>query len=425
MLNPATARIDSLRFQVERLYDANRQVGTASWCGHDYDFVCPSTGTYPFQWFWDSCFHAIVLSRFDVRRAEVELQSLMRNQQPDGFVAHVTFWQREKYEALLKNYCILYRTPYLSDCIQPPVLAHAFDAVAQRGGSAAFVSEMLPKVCAYFDWLDQVRDPDQDGLIAVLLPDETGLDHTPKFDHYYLERQEPTIAHYDQGWENVAARYREVGQDPKRMFALDKFIVEDTMMNALYAEGQRLLSLHLKKAGQHARAEVFAARARRSRDALVSKCFDPDRGLFFDLAGAREAPLQVSTFTSLCPLLLGDLPTPQVDALVRHLESADYALPFPVPTVARGEPTFQAEPVGTRLLWRGPSWINSNWLICQGLYLHGFKKLADQLADASAALVEKGGFREYYNPYTGEGYGAQSFSWSALVLDLLIRREEG
>ena len=30
-------------------------------------------GTYPFQWFWDSCFHAVALSHFDAERARSEV----------------------------------------------------------------------------------------------------------------------------------------------------------------------------------------------------------------------------------------------------------------------------------------------------------------------------------------------------------------
>ena len=76
--------------RVRELYGRNRQRGLAPWCGHEYDFVCPSTGTYPFQWFWDSCFHAIVLGRYDMARARSEIQSLLKNQPDDGFVGHVT-----------------------------------------------------------------------------------------------------------------------------------------------------------------------------------------------------------------------------------------------------------------------------------------------------------------------------------------------
>ncbi len=51
---------------VAALYAENRQVGFAPWCGRPFDFVCPSAGTYPFQWFWDSCFHTTVLRHLDV-----------------------------------------------------------------------------------------------------------------------------------------------------------------------------------------------------------------------------------------------------------------------------------------------------------------------------------------------------------------------
>ena len=54
----SSPRLERMKDAVRSLYDRNRQRGTAPWCGRDYDFVCPSMGTYPFQWFWDSCFHA-------------------------------------------------------------------------------------------------------------------------------------------------------------------------------------------------------------------------------------------------------------------------------------------------------------------------------------------------------------------------------
>jgi hypothetical protein len=33
-------------------------------------------------------------------------------------------------------------------------------------------------------------------------------------------------------------------------------------------------------------------------------------------------------------------------------------------------------------------------------------------------LVEKSGFREYYDPVTGEGHGAREFTWSGLLVDM-------
>ena len=85
------------------------------------------------------------------------------------------------------------------------------------------------------------------------------------------------------------------------------------------------------------------------------------------------------------------------------------------------EPSFAPGVVGTKLVWRGPVWMNTNWYISRGLRRHGQADLARHIEDRSAALVERSGFREYYNPLTGEGHGAVDFSWTALVVDMLAR----
>jgi glycogen debranching enzyme len=416
-------RLERMTEAVRALYQRNRQQGVAPWCGLAYDFVCPSTGTYPFQWFWDSCFHAVALSHFDPERARAEVRSLLANAQPDGFVAHVTFWQRERYEALLSTYSIAYRTPYLSDCIQPPVLAEAVQAAARGPGGREFLAEVLPATRRYFDWLHHVRDPDGDGLVATLQPDESGLDHTPKYDAYLgIARVEH--AEYVAAWERVAGPYAKVGRDPARMFALDLFVCEDVLVNTIYAENQRVLSLLLGEAGDEAGRVELAHRAARTTAALVEKCFDAEAGLFWDLAGLREEPLKVNTVSSLMPLVLPGLPSRCVDALVDHLtRPAEYAAPFPVPSVAMDEPSFAPGVVAEKLVWRGPVWINTNWYLARGLRRYGRPDLARHLEDRSAALVEGAGFREYYDPRTGEGHGARDFSWSALALDMLARHE--
>lgn len=421
-------RYDAMVDRVRAMYDRNRQVGTAAWCGHEYDFVCPSTGTYPFQWFWDSCFHAIVLARFDLERARSEIRSLLKNQPDDGFVGHVTFWQREAFEEMLKEYSIAYRTPYLSDCIQPPLLAEALFAISRGEGGASVLHEMLPKVRRYYDWIDRMRDPDQDGLIAILQPDESGLDHIPKYDRY-LGVRNPTRDEFTAAWQRAVGPYAEMQRDHEKMFAADRFVCEDVLVNTIYAENQRVLAELCEEAGDGPGASEFRARAARSTASLVGKCWDEGSGLFYDLAGLREEPLRVSTVTSLMPILLPDLPRPMVEALVRHLaDPREYAAPYPVPSVALNEPSYLTPSDGrpeldSKLLWRGPSWMNTNWYIARGLRRHGYVDLARAIEDRSAILVEKGGFREYYDPYTGEGFGAHAFSWTGLVLNMLADHE--
>jgi glycogen debranching enzyme len=408
-----------MRDAVDEMFLRNRQTGWASWCERSYDFVCPSNGTYPFQWFWDSCFHAIALSHIDTARAESELTSLLANQHDDGLVSHVTFWQRERHEDMLSTYAIAYRTPWLSDCMQPPVLAEAVAAVADRGRGDAFVAEVVQDVRRFYDWCHAARDPDGDGMIAVLQPDETGLDHSPKFDAYLGVTTE-NHDDFTAAWHRVADPYAALDRDLDAMFALDGFIVEDVMVNTIYAENLRVLAGLLERAGDPTGAQVYRQRADRTVHSLLSRCWDPQSGLFFDLAGRQERWLPTNTITSLFPLLLPDLDAAVVEALVAQLrDPTHYEAPYPVPSVARNEPSYRPGVVGRSLVWRGPTWINANWYLARGLLRHGYHDLATTIVDRSAALIERSGFREYYNPETGEGHGATDFGWSALALDML------
>ena len=62
--------------------------------GVPYSYTRPSPSRYPWQWYWDSCFAAIVWRRFDADRSRAELESLLAAQRPDGFIGHTIFWDR-------------------------------------------------------------------------------------------------------------------------------------------------------------------------------------------------------------------------------------------------------------------------------------------------------------------------------------------
>jgi glycogen debranching enzyme len=70
--------------------------------------------------------------------------------------------------------------------------------------------------------------------------------------------------------------------------------------------------------------------------------------------------------------------------------------------------------------WLGPTWVNTNWLIIDGLRQYGFTAEADILQDRTLQMVAKSGMSEYFNPLNGEPAGAANFSWTAaLTIDLL------
>jgi hypothetical protein len=401
------------------IHEKNRQVGKADWCGHTFDFSCPSHLTYPFQWFWDSCFNAIALSHFDVKKAEAEIVSLLKNQHEDGFVSHVTFWQRDAYEEMVSTYAIAFRNKYLTDEMQPPLLAEAVAAVAQRGRGAEFLKEVLPGLRRFYDWLDAVRSPYDDGLIRVVQPDETGLDHSPKWDEL-MEIKDEENSSWFRGWNLICDKYIPFNRDPKKMFEVDYFAVADVMVNVIYIENLRVLAKLYLQLGDSATSEIFLTRADKARASLERLCWDEADGLYYDVNGKANKKIRVNTFTSLMPLLLPDLAADKRDRLLSHLlDPSEYWAKYPIPSTAMNHPTYRPDTVGGNLVWRGPTWMNSNWYLARGLIRHGRIDLARHIAAQSIELVRLSGVREYYNPSTGAGWGAPDFSWSTVLLDLV------
>ena len=72
--------------------------------------------------------------------------------------------------------------------------------------------------------------------------------------------------------------------------------------------------------------------------------------------------------------------------------------------------------------WRGPTWIGTNWFIYKGLVNYGFFNLAQELLESSIKLIKQSGFREQFNPLTGEGRGAKEFTWGTLIIDMIEDR---
>ncbi|HLZ72253.1 MAG TPA: trehalase family glycosidase [Dehalococcoidia bacterium] len=399
----------------ERQLAANRQRGVGAASGLPYDFVCPSRSHYPFQWFWDSCFHAIALTHIDVRLAEQELRCLLQGQRADGFMPHMLFWDQASYRAMAESYNLPKLGGWTSDITQTPMLAAALRRVYEAGRSRTFLEQTLPAAVRCYDWLRRNRDPDGDGLLSILQPDESGLDASPKYDRV-LGLTEPTEAGLRAAMQGLFDRYAPLRSDNAAMLALDAFNVEDVLVNTVYADNLRDLAALLREAGDAVAAHRYEDEAARTLAALLSKCWDEGAGAFWDLAGAAEEPQRVLTITSLFPLLLGDLPAEIAAKLVKHVtDEGKFWARVPVRSVAAREPSYDP---GEGIIWRGPVWLNTNWFLIRGLRRHGYDAEAETIAAASRELVLRHGFREYYNPETGAPGGAVGFGWSTLVIDM-------
>jgi hypothetical protein len=408
-------RVARVRAEAHRVLAGNWREGRLP-DGTHYGFTCPAPPRYRHQWYWDSCFHAIVWRHFEPARAREELRTLTRGGRLDGFIPHTIFW----HDAAGWRRAPFYATHSVrgnraTAHIQTPALALAWEAVADASpDDPEFAGEGVDALRLHYDWLQRHRDPDDDGLISIIHPDESGLDDSPKYDDVFR-----WMSHYQPGYFWLVERSRRLRYDSRAIIARYDEHVEDVLVNVLYALSLRALA---RLSGE----DEYRQRAEHTEQALIDQCWDEERGLFLDLAGRDHVPLAISTWSSLAPLALPDLPEEIARRLIEEhlLDARRYRVPYGIPSVSMEEPSFRA---GWHLFrcWRGPSWMNTAWLLVPALRRYGYEAEADRILESCVQLVERHGFREYYNPLSGEGLAARRFGWSTLIVDLLPAVEDG
>jgi hypothetical protein len=399
-------RADSVVREASRVLEGNWCIGRTS-AGQPYSFTAPDIDKFPAQFYWDSCYHAIAWANIDPRRARDELRTLLSAAERDGFIGHTIFWDAPVRLSRRAFYNLLSGRDRMTRTIHPPLLAFAWELVADAShDDPAFRTEALDRLATHYDWLHAHRDPGDEGLLALIQPDESGLDASPKFDARLRWR-----AHGLPGFVAFVRRNRRDRFRLEPIRARGGFVVQEVLTNVAYA----LATAALARMGGGAR---FAARAAQTRQALLDRCWDETAGLFTDLP--RSGRRVVSTWDALAPLALPELPAAVAGRLIDEhlLDRRRYWRRFPVPSTSVEEPSYRPRTRFPFRYWRGPTWIASSWLLGRGLRLHGRPDAAEELAARVRALVTESGFREYYHPDTGRGQGARAFGMSTLAAAL-------
>ena len=406
------------------VFQKNTLKGYSKWKNTDYKFVAPASTEYTFQWLWDTAFHAIVLANFDTNWAKSEIENYLEAQWENGFLPHMVFWGNK---FILPHWAYIESKksirPKTSALTQPPVIALAVEKIYEQDKDKSFLKRVLPKLALYHRWLIENRDPDKDLLLSIISPNESGMDELPAFQvvsgykgmetlqlHYTYKKTDLLNNHYD--------------FDSKVILEKDYFNVEELVFNTIFIESTRSLSRLLKEIGEETESKFFSNLANKAEKNLLEKCWDKDDQIFYSLYSKDEKMVKVKTVASLVPIFLEGFNGKRLDQLIaKHLlNPQEFWTNYPIPSVSRSESYYTPNETPlykVKLLWRGPTWINTNWLIVQGLKKHGQDKIADQIIEKTVGMIQKWGFREYYNPETGEGYRRQDFGWSTLIVDLL------
>lgn len=418
-------------------------------------YTVPAENLYPHQWLWDSCFIAIGLRWLDVDRAQVELESLLRGQWSNGMLPNMIFSDKPHY-ARDRNVWRSWISPYSPDNIatsgitQPPMLAEAVWQVGQRLKAAErkrWFRHMLPSLQAYHLWLYFDRDPHQEGLALQLHPWETGLDNTPPWMYELHDHLMPSWVriirathsdklinyfrrdlHYAPPGQRFSTievlslfdaqrRLRRKLYDTNKILDHGLFAIEDLSFNCILIRANTRLKEIADYVG-HTLPPDLIQYMKLSEHALES-LWDEQAGVYWSRDFVTHRLLKVPSIATLLPLYAGCISKERAAKLVKLIENDHVFGPaFPIPSVPLDSPDFDPD-----RYWQGPTWMNINWLIMDGLKRYGFDEHVAALRESSLEMVEKSGFAEYFDPNTAEPLGAHNFSWTAaLTIDLLRKK---
>lgn len=406
--------MQNIRADVQRLMEQNRRTAD----GHMY--TVPSPELYPFQWLWDSCFHAIILSHFDTNAAKAELRSLCTYTLPSGLMPHIIYWEhpdtkKESWGREMRGDIInsAWGVEGASAITQPPLMALAAWRIYEKDTDRDFLKDIYPTFAKNFRQLFAERRLSETSPLFIINPDESGEDNSPRFD---AAQQLPPQHSADQSLDRRLDRiYEHAKCNFNTKTCMSKyFAIADISFNIIALEGLEYMARIAHELGHNHDHTMFLDDHAALQKAISETLYIDGEYQSFD--HITNTHISVDTWTRFIPLYGGLLSDAEAARMVKdHLLDTDrFWSTFPVCTTARTESSFDAE-AG---FWRGPIWFAPNWFIYKGLKRYGFNDVAEELKTKSIALIEKSGFREQYHPDTGEGQGAHDFTWGGLVIDM-------
>ena len=312
-------------------------------------WTTPDRWPHRAMWLWDSAFHAIGWRHIDPDLAREMVEAVFDCRHGDGMVPHMS-------------------SPTASSSItQPPVLGLAARLVERESPERAWIERLYPELSAYVRWDMANRDSDGAGLLEWHIEGnpscrsgESGMDNSPRFD------------------------------SAQELDAPD--------LNAYVAHECEILAEFAERLGLRDEAKTWAAEHRRLCGLINKRLWNEEHNLYVDCAAATGEQSGILSGAGFLPLICGAASDEQARRMAGHLENPDtFGTPLPVATIAASQPEYYSKD-----MWRGPVWVNLNWLIAYGFSRYGLDDAAAFIRQKTLAEVERryeefGVFFEFYD----------------------------
>jgi hypothetical protein len=364
-----------------------RRILEAAWRDDSTGGFCvPNPTTYPWQWLWDSCFHAVVWAHLGDERAAVELRSALSTQDADGFVPHL------RYGDGPYPHVGLWGRADASTITQPPMYGHAVAELTRLGLDVD--DQVVDQAGRGLRFLLERRHRSAGGLVELCHPWESGCDDSPR-------------------WDDVMSG----GRTPDAWFALKGTLVADCVRtptgaplhNPAFAVGSAGFSALVAWNASELAGVSGDEALRRGADELTSALdarWDASLTTWVDDGPTAAGSGRIRTLDALLPALVA----PRAEAFASLLDPGGFGAECGPRGVHRAESTY--EPT---TYWRGPAWPQLTYLLWVASTRAGEGSTADSLVRSLTAGTSASGFAEYWEADTGRALGAVPQTWSTLV----------
>jgi hypothetical protein len=375
MIDDGAPDLDALRREVRATLEAH-------WVPEGY--AAPNDRVYPWQWLWDSCFHALVWAELgEGERAVRELSTALSVQDESGFVPHMNYVRDPGFHESF------WRRRGSSSITQPPMYGHAIAVLRAKGVEVP--DELVERAHRGIDFLLRRRRRHPSGLVLLAHPWESGCDDSPRWDDLNGPDGWDLARWYDRKGEFVASLTLDRDGAP---VGNDAFTVASAGFNALVAFNAGELGVDA--------ADIV--------DALDAQ-WDPSRVTWIDAGDTERGSGRSRTVDGLLPTLVAREVAHRDAAFAAMLDPDAHGACFGPTGVHRAEPTFAPD-----VYWRGPTWPQLSYLLWVAATRAQRADVATAIAASTVAGAVRSGLAEYWHPDTGRGLGAVPQSWTGLAL---------
>ena len=394
-----------------------------------------NTNLYPAQWNWDSAFISLGYSYFNLKFSFKEIETLLSGQWDDGMLPHILFHKKDL--SYVPNYKAWNCGKKIasSGITQPPILASILKLIVERKKlkkkDIIKLQPIILKIKKYHEWFIKYSDPKGSGLVSILHPWESGYDNSPLWDRPMSKikisknltykrkdnqiinpEQRPLKIDYDR-YVSIKNQFKKMKYNPNLLFTKSNFNVVDVGFNSIFLKATKDLLFLLQQLNM--KSTELQEYTKLNEKKLI-KLFNVKKMTFFNKDIKNNTLIETPSITNFF-MLFADIENISINkSLIKNLKKHSMNK-FLFPSIKPNHKSFEE-----KRYWRGPVWINCNWIIYQGL-LNKDKKFAKIVKKNTIKLIEREKFHEYYSCKTGVGIGAKNFSWSAaLYLDFKLNR---